>query len=53
MKKITNIKKEHVWLFCMGLGPMIAFTAVFYPAISIIAIIFMIIGIKGILTHVM
>jgi hypothetical protein len=53
MKTIRKIKKEQVWLGCTIVGPILAFAAVYYPALSVLAIIFIIIGIKGILTHVM
>ena len=53
MKHVKKIKKEHVWLGCMALGPLTAYAAVYNPALVIIAVIFMMIGIKGILTHVM
>ena len=53
LKKIKKIKKEDVWLSCMVIGPILAYFAVFNPSLSIIAIIFIIIGIKGILVHVM
>ena len=50
---LKKVKKEHIWLSCMAVGPVIAYGAVYNPSLSIIAIIFMIIGIKGILVHVM
>jgi hypothetical protein len=53
MKILGKIKKEQVWLGCMAVGPILAFAAVYYPALSVLAIIFIIIGIKGILVHVM
>jgi hypothetical protein len=53
LKKIKKIKKEHIWLSCMAIGPITAYAAVFNPSLSIIAIIFTIVGIKGILVHVM
>jgi uncharacterized membrane protein len=53
MKRLNKITKEHFWLSCMVIGPITAFLAVFSPSFSILAIIFMIIGIKGILVDVM
>jgi hypothetical protein len=53
MKKIKEITKEDVWLGCIAIGPLLAFGAIYYPALSILAVIFIMIGIKGILTHVM
>ena len=50
---MKKIKKEQVWLACLAIGPIVAYFSVFYPALSIIAIILIIIGIKGILVHVM
>jgi hypothetical protein len=50
MKKVT---KEHVWLSCIAIGPLLAFGAVYYPALSVLAVVFMIIGLKGILGDVM
>jgi hypothetical protein len=37
----------------MAIGPLVAFGAVYYPALSLIAVIFIMIGIKGIMEHVM
>ena len=48
MNKIKNIKREDVWLGCMALGLLTAFGAVYNPALSVVAIIFLVIGIKGI-----
>lgn len=53
MKQIKKIKKEQVWLTCIAIGPLIAFAAVYYPALSVLAVVFMIIGLKGILVDVM
>lgn len=53
MKYFKKIKKEHVWLSCIAIGPILAYLAVFFPAISVIALIFIIIGLKGILVHIM
>jgi hypothetical protein len=53
MKQVKKITKEDVWLGCIAVGPITAYLAIFYPGLSIIAVIFTIIGIKGILTHVM
>jgi len=53
MKHLKKIKMEHVWVTCMVAGPLLAFAAVYYPALSVIAIIFIVIGLKGILTHIM
>jgi hypothetical protein len=52
MDKI-KITKESLWLGCIAIGPIMAYLAVYYPALTIIAVIFTMIGIKGILTHVM
>lgn len=53
MKNIKKITKEHVWLSCIVIGPMMAFGAVYYPALSVLAIAFIIVGLKGILMDVM
>jgi membrane-bound ClpP family serine protease len=53
MKHPKKITKEHVWLSCMIIGPITSFLAVFSPSFSILAIIFMVIGIKGVLVDVM
>lgn len=42
------MKRENIWLTFVVLGPIMAFLAVFYPALSILALIFMIIGVKGV-----
>jgi hypothetical protein len=47
------MKKEHVWLGCMVIGPITAFLAVFYPAMIMVAIAFFIIGLKGVLVDIM
>lgn len=51
MDKI-KITKESLWLGCITIGPLLAYLSVYYPALIIIAVIFIVIGIKGILTHV-
>jgi hypothetical protein len=54
MKKLKELKKrENIWLSCIVIGPLTAFFAVFNPAFSVLAIIFMIIGIKGVLVDIM
>jgi hypothetical protein len=53
MKQIKKIKKEQVWLTCIAVGPLLAFSAVYYPALSVLAVAFMVIGLKGILVDVM
>ncbi len=50
MKKVT---KEYVWLSCLVIGPILALLAVYYPGLTILAIIFIVIGLKGVLLHVM
>jgi len=47
------MKKEHIWLSCMAIGPLTAYAAVFYPGASILAIVFLIIGLKGVLVDIM
>jgi len=49
MKWVSKIEREHVWMACIAIGPVLAFLAVYYPILSILAFIFIIIGIKGIL----
>lgn len=51
MKK-NKIKKEQFYLSCIVIGPCLAYASVFYPALSVLAIVFIVIGIKGILVHV-
>jgi hypothetical protein len=53
MKLLRKIKMEQVWITCIIVGPILAFLAVYYPALSVIAILFIIIGLRGILTHIM
>lgn len=50
---MSFFQKKNLWLFFIFLGPMTAYLAVFNPAISILAIIFLIIGIRGILGDIM
>ena len=53
MKEDKKITKEHIWLGCMAVGPIMAYSAVFHPCMIMIALIFLIIGIKGVLMDVM
>jgi hypothetical protein len=53
MESKKKIKKEHFWLSCIVIGPITAFLAVFYPALSVLAIVFIIIGVKGILVDIL
>ena len=50
---MKSVKKEHVWLSCMAIGPMMAFGAVYYPALSVLAVAFLVIGLKGVLVDIM
>ena len=52
-KQIKKIDKEHIWLGCLAIGPLTAYAAVFNPALTIVAIVFILIGIKGTLVHIM
>lgn len=45
--------KENVWLGCIALGPITAYAAVFWPTMSLLAIIFLVIGLKGIIFDIM
>ncbi|MEI6528482.1 MAG: hypothetical protein WCO10_02300 [bacterium] len=45
---MKNIKREHIWLGFLVLGPITAFSSVYYPALIIIAVIFILIGLKGV-----
>ena len=47
------VKKHHVWLGCIAIGPLVSFGAVYCPALSILAVVFVIIGLKGILVDIM
>lgn len=47
------MKKEHIWLACMVLGPLTAFFSIYYPALIMIALVFFIIGLKGVLVDIM
>ena len=47
------VKTHHVWLSCIAIGPLVSFGAVYNPALSVLAIIFIIIGLKGILVDIM
>jgi hypothetical protein len=53
MKTLGKIKKEHVWLGCIVIGPILAFGAVYYPGLSVLAAAFILIGLKGILVDIM
>jgi hypothetical protein len=53
MKSVKKIKREHIWLGCMAVGPIMAFSAVYYPALSVLAAVFILIGLKGILLDIM
>ncbi len=53
MKHVKKIKKEHVWLGCMAVGPIMAYSAVFYPGLSVLAVAFIVIGLKGVLVDIM
>jgi hypothetical protein len=50
---MKSIKKEHVWLGCMAVGPLTAFLAVYYPGLTVLATIFILIGLKGVLVDIM
>jgi hypothetical protein len=43
------MKRENFWLGLLTLSPITALSAVFYPALSLAAIILLIIGIKGVM----
>lgn len=47
------MQKHHVWFSFIALGPLTAYLAVFNPAFSILAVVFMIIGAKGILVDIL
>ena len=47
------MEKHHVWLGCIAIGPMVSFGAVYYPALSVLAVVFIVIGLKGILSDIM
>jgi len=53
MKKLKKIQREYIWLGLIALGPIIAYLAVFNPAISLLGVIFIFIGLKGILLEIM
>jgi hypothetical protein len=42
------MKRENVWLVCMGLVPILFFLAVFNTSLALLGFIFLIIGIKGV-----
>ena len=48
-----KIEKEQVWLGCTAVGAVMAYLAVYDPSMIMLALIFIIVGIKGILFHVM
>jgi hypothetical protein len=50
---MKRIKKEHIWLSCIAIGPILAFAAVYYPALSVLAVVFIVIGLKGVLVDIM
>ncbi len=45
--------KKTIWLACILIGPILAFLSVFYNAMIVLAIIVLIIGIKGVLVDIM
>ena len=47
------MEKHHIWYTCIILGPLTAYAAVFYPIMSILALVFFIIGAKGILLDIL
>jgi hypothetical protein len=51
--KKKRLRRQHVWLGCMAVGPLTAYAAVFYPALSMIAVVLLIIGLKGTLMDIM
>ncbi len=53
MKHLKKIKKEHIWLSCIVIGPLLSYLAIFSPVISVLALVFIILGIKGILVQIM
>ena len=48
MKKKVKSKRENVWLGFTVLATITTYCAVFYPPASILAIVLMIIAIKGV-----
>ena len=52
MKSVIKITNEHVWLGCLAVGPLMAYGAIYNPAFSVLAVVFIIIGIKGTLYHI-
>ena len=53
MKQLKKFKKEHFWLICIILGPLIAYYSVFSPSLIILALIFLVLGLKGVLCDIM
>ncbi len=53
VKNKKMINKEHVWLVCIAIGPITAYLSVFSPAFSLLAVVFLIIGLKGVLVDIM
>ena len=45
--------KHYVWFGCLGLGSLAAYVAVYFPVISVLAIILLIIAAKGILLDIL
>ncbi len=41
--------RKYLWFGFMTAGPLTAYAAVFYPALSVLAIILIIIGLKGVM----
>ena len=53
MKRLKQITKEQVWLGCIVIGAILAYAAIYSPVWSILALVFLIIGFKGVFYHVM
>jgi hypothetical protein len=53
VKNKEMIKKEHVWLACIALGPITAYLAVYNTTYSLLAMALIVIGLKGVLVDIM
>ena len=56
MKKKSHHKhfeKDHIWLGLIAIGPLTAYAAIFNPALSILAMIFIFMAVKGITDDIM
>lgn len=45
--------KHYIWFGCITVGPLLAYASAFSPRTSVLAIVFIIVGAKGILLDIL